>query len=165
MSPISIGLDGLLIMLLLIAFTLGLRLNARLKGLRKDHASFANAVHELDQALARAETGLREMRSAGAETQAALTASIQEARAAETRLDELSAKAALATAPQPVIDRAAAELAVLDLARRAPPREPEPAPIPFDPRREVRSRARVDEDLFETAESFPRLKFASGAGR
>lgn len=173
MSPIAIGLDGLLILLLVVTFTLGLRLNGRLKGLRADHAGFAKAVAELDQALARAETGLRDMRGAAAETQAALGARIQEARAAAARLDELTARAALAPAPQAPIQRAAEELGALDLGRPVPVREaPAAAPIPLDARRDARSRARVDEDLFETtaaaepvAESFPRLKFAAGGRR
>lgn len=175
MSPISIGLDGLLILLLVVTFTLGLRLNGRLKGLRADHAGFAKAVAELDQALARAETGLREMRGAAAETQAALAARIQEARVAATRLDEMTARAALtpAPAPQTVIQRAAEELSTLDLGRPIPARDvPAATPIPLDARRDARSRARVDEDLFETTdaaepvvETFPRLKFAAGGRR
>lgn len=164
MSPIAIGLDGLLVMLLLITFGLGLKLERRLKGLRADHAGFAKAVGELNEALARAEAGLAELRSVGAQAQALLTTRIQEARHAAVRLDELTAKAALTPAP-PAVAPAAASLREppLDLAQVSP------APAPareFEARRDDRSRARVDEDLFETAnESFPRLKFAAGGRR
>ena len=92
MSPIPIGLDGLLILLLLITLMVGLRLDRRLKGLRADHAGFAKAVAELDAALARAEGGLKELRTATADAQAVLTTRVQEARSAAARLDELPAE-------------------------------------------------------------------------
>jgi hypothetical protein len=165
MSPIAIGLDGLLILLLLITLLVGLRLERRLKGLRADHAGFAKAVGELDQALARAEGGLRELKAGTAEAHSVLTARVQEAKAAAVRLDELVAKAALAPTTTPAPRREAP--APLELVRphRAPPAE---EPVQLDARREVRSRARVDEDLFEAGaetDSAPRLRFASGAGR
>jgi hypothetical protein len=168
MSPIAIGLDGLLIILLLITFTIGLRLERRLKGLRADHVGFAKAVSELDQALARAEAGLRDMRNSASETQAALADRIQEARAAAVRLDELTAKAA--KAPQPAPRPAEVEeRGVLELSRPTPVREAPAAvaaPVEFETRRDARSRARVDEDLFEAeAEAFPRLRFAAGGRR
>jgi hypothetical protein len=174
MSPISIGLDGLLIMLLLITFTLGLRLNGRLKGLRADHANFAKAVGDLDKALAAAARALADLRAAGAEAQTVLGGRIQEARAAASRLEDLTAKATLAAtaaSPTDIISRAAEELGVLELGRAAaqrpaaPQAHNDPAPAPFEPRRDVRSRARVDEDLFETgapAETPVRLRFAGG---
>jgi hypothetical protein len=162
MSPIAIGLDGLLILLLLITLLVGLRLERKLKGLRADHAGFAKAVSELDQALSRAEGGLKELKAGTAEAHSVLTARVQEARAAAARLDELTAKAA---APAPTIRRE--EPAPLELVRprAAPPAE---EPVQLDARRPARSRARVDEDLFDTApetDAFPRLRFASGAGR
>lgn len=167
MSPIAIGLDGLLILLLLITLLVGLRLERKLKGLRADHAGFAKAVAELDQALGRAEGGLRELRAGTAEAHSVLTARVQEAKAAAVRLDELVAKAALAPAPAPLPTLRREEPAPLELVRPRPAAEPE-EPVQLDARRPVRSRARVDEDLFASGaetESLPRLRFASGAGR
>lgn len=163
MSPIAIGLDGLLILLLLITLMVGLRLDRRLKGLRSDHAGFAKAVAELDQALARAEGGLKELRAGTAEAQTVLATRVQEARFAAARLDELIAKAALAPVPAPALAAAAQREAPLELVR---PRPAPAEPVQLDARREVRSRARVDEDLFaETAEAeaFPRLRFGGAA--
>lgn len=170
MSPIAIGLDGLLVMLLLITLFVGLKLNGRLKGLRADHASFAKAVAELDQALIRAEAGLAELRTASTQAQAIITAKVQEAHAASIRLDQQIAKAAgtpvvQTAAPQPF---ARPEPAPLELHPAA-----ESRPIQLDARRDARSRARVDEDLFETgaaraeppADAFPRLRFAAGGRR
>jgi hypothetical protein len=168
MSPIAIGLDGLLILLLLLTFALGLKLERRLKGLRADHAGFAKAVAELNDALARAETGLAELRSAGAQAQAALTSRISEARNAAVRLDELTAKAALT--PPPVQTAVAAQPALRDIrpldlepAPLARPAAEAAPPVPAQAARDGRSRARVDEDLFEAAhEAFPKLRFAAG---
>lgn len=175
MSPISIGLDGLLIMLLLITLFVGLRLNGKLKGLRADHAGFAKAVGELDQALLRAEAGLAELRTASTQAQTIITARIQEARSAAIRLDEAVAKAALTPVPQPApaqafAPRPRAEPAPLDLGRPTTSQTvAAEAPIALDSRRDARSRARVDEDLFaadpEPADAFPRLKFAAGGRR
>ena len=164
MSPIAIGLDGLLILLLLITLMVGLRLERKLKGLRADHAGFAKAVSELDQALSRAEGGLKELKAGTAEAHSVLTARVQEARAAAAKLEQVMEKTAAAPAPTPRRE----EPAPLELVR------PRPAPVAEEPvrldvRRDARSRARVDEDLFETgsaaAEPFPRLRFASGAAR
>jgi hypothetical protein len=162
MSPIAIGLDGLLILLLLITLMVGLRLDRRLKGLRADHAGFAKAVSELDQALARADAGLKELRAGAAEAQSVLAGRVQEARAAAARLDELIAKAGQAPAPLPRGEGR------VELVRPRTAAEPA-APVQLDERRQLRSRARVDEDLCETAaeaeaEPLPRLRFG-GAGR
>lgn len=168
MSPIAIGLDGLLILLLLITLLVGLRLERKLKGLRADHAGFAKAVGELDQALNRAQGGLKELKAGTAEAHSVLTARVQEARAAASRLEELMAKAAAAPAHAPRRE----EPAPLELVHPRPVPATPPAaeePVRLDVRRDARSRARVDEDLFETgsaaAEAFPRLRFASGAAR
>lgn len=163
MSPIAIGLDGLLILLLLITLLVGLRLERKLKGLRADHAGFAKAVSELDQALSRAEGGLKELKAGTAEAHSVLTARVQEARAAAAKLEQVMEKAAAAPAPAPRRE----EPAPLELVRPRPAPVAE-EPVRLDARRDARSRARVDEDLFETgaaAEPFPRLRFASGAAR
>lgn len=163
MSPIAIGLDGLLILLLLITLMVGLRLDRRLKGLRGDHAGFAKAVAELDQALARAEGGLKELRAATTEAQTMLASRVKEAHSAAARLDELIAKAALAPVPAPAPAAAAQREVPLELVR---PRPAPAEPVQLDARREVRSRARVDEDLFAEAgeaEALPRLRFGGAA--
>ncbi|PMU07094.1 flagellar positioning protein PflI, partial [Pseudomonas sp. FW305-20] len=64
MSPVALGLDGLLITLLVAALALGLRLNARLKGLKDGQSEFAKAAQELNQAVNRAEAGLAALRQA-----------------------------------------------------------------------------------------------------
>jgi len=175
MSPITVGLDGLLIMLLLITLFIGLRLNARLKGLRADHAGFAKAVGELDQALIRAQAGLAELRTASTQAQSALNERLQDAMAAGVKLEQLIAKASAVPAPAPRLAPAPSPVAHAEqpLELRAPA-----DPIRLEPRRDPRSRARVDEDLFDTglatapaqapepaAEAFPRLRFAAGGRR
>ena len=55
MSPISLSLDLLLMLLLMAALIFGWRLERRLKGLKESHVDFATAVAELNTAAARAE--------------------------------------------------------------------------------------------------------------
>jgi hypothetical protein len=87
MSPVALGLDGLLITLLVAALALGLRLNARLKGLKDGQSEFAKAAQELNQAVNRAEAGLAALRQATEEAHDSLLARIETARDLTAKLD------------------------------------------------------------------------------
>src|SRR4051812_35834856 len=119
MSPISLGLDILLIGLLLVALVVGLRLNKRLKALREGQSHFIAAVGDLDAAAVRAEAGLKALRAASEETHDALLTRIETARALCAKLETATLETERA--------RAVAATASLPIARVAPP-TPAPAP-------------------------------------
>ena len=167
MSPIALGMDGLLALLLALALALGLRLNARLKTLRDSQAGFAAAAIELNQAAARAEAGLQALKTASESAHDDLLARIETARGLIGRLERAGAQAqriADAPAEPPAVPARAfapggtlAAIAALAEgrvpARTAAAVEPRPSPdeptrvAPPPPRRAAR--ARVDDDLFE----------------
>jgi ABC-type transporter Mla subunit MlaD len=103
MSPIALGLDILLASLLLMALIMGARLNTRLKALRDSQAHFVQAVADLDQAAARAESGLADLRRATEDTHDQLLARIETARGLIAKLERasLDAERALSAAPPP----------------------------------------------------------------
>ena len=103
MSPISIGLNLLLAVLLGLTLWLGLRLNRRLTALREGQLQFAAAVADLDRAAARAERGLSELRIAGDETLELLSGRVEKGRELATRLERLNDTA------RAMLDRAAVE--------------------------------------------------------
>lgn len=173
MSLIAFAMNGFLAVLLIAALVFGWRLERRLKALRDSHEGFAKAVAELDQAAARAEQGLADLRAATDEAAETLAVRIERAQALAAQLEErasrpLSAPTARPERPQRLDERPA-------LARR----EPEPAPQPerrlkaedFErlldredrlppaarsnlggpsaARETPRSRARIDDDLFD----------------
>ena len=207
---IGIVLDVLLGSLLLAAIVVGLRLEKRLRALREGQADFAKAVSELNNAAAKTEASLAEVRSATLQAQTTLADHTQDARAAAAKL-ELQASAALAAAQRldaatqrasivkepPLVSQRAAlsqafsspppragegarsdgggERPALSLDRAPSPTEPvlgsasgrargwspSPArgggvvpeyeePLALLTRVSPRSRARVDDDLFET---------------
>jgi hypothetical protein len=88
MNPITLGMDGLLAGLLLIAVLVGLRLNGRLKALRESHAGFAKAVSELDAAAAKADSALKSLHLASDQTHDDLLARIETARSLILRLEK-----------------------------------------------------------------------------
>jgi hypothetical protein len=159
MSVAVIGLNLLLVALLIAALAFGWRLERRLKALRDSHDGFARAVADLDAAAARAEQGLADLRAATDEAADSLAGRIETARVLAERLDqgvtasstrladdaERIAQPAPAPAPAPVRER-------MVFAR------PEPAVTP-------RSRARVDDDLFEPDAEAGRLRAISGGRR
>jgi hypothetical protein len=159
MSVAVIGLNLLLVALLIAALAFGWRLERRLKALRDSHDGFARAVADLDAAAARAEQGLADLRAATDEAADSLAGRIETARVLAERLDqgvtasstrladdaERIAQPAPAPAPAPVRER-------MVFAR------PEPAVTP-------RSRARVDDDLFEPDPEAGRLRAISGGRR
>jgi len=190
MSPIAIGMNLVLVVLLLAALGFGWRLERRLKALRDSQMSFVGAVAELDRAARRAETGLAELRAATEETVDLLAGRIEKARELAAKLETMTAHAArpaqaaptMAVSPvreaaRSIMARAGlrrdpleeltadpAEAAAEDLVLRVTERSAPPAPAPervrMDPRISARSRAVIDDDLFD---STPRN--AAGARR
>src|SRR5690606_30498784 len=165
MSPIAIGMNLMLAVLLLAALAMGWRLNGRLKALRESQAGFAKAVGELNAAAARAEQGLADLRAATNETSDLLEDRIERARNLAAKLERLVLSAPRHEAP-PAAEAAEAD-EVLDLAERerrfgmllaaAQQRRGRPAPEPA-PRAaaaiapQTPSGARrpaVDDDLFD----------------
>jgi hypothetical protein len=138
MSPISLSLDLLMMLLLVAALGFGWRLEQRLKSLRQSHADFAGAVADLDRAAQRAETGLAQLRQATDEAADLLAGRIEKARELAGRLETLTREAATAT-PRPANDliRPAATRpapARPVQARPVPARAPAaPAPLPRSP--------------------------------
>lgn len=166
MSPIALGMDLLLAVLLLLALGFGVRLDRRLRLLREGQRDFAGAVADLDRAAQRAERGLAELRAATEETVDLLAGRIEKARELAARLETMTAEAArpIARAPAappasprtarptvrdlpPERAEAAAEDLVLRLTERLPQTSP---PARLEPRASARSRASVDDDLFDS---------------
>ena len=166
MSPIALVMNLVLALLLLAALGFGVRLERRLKALRDGQATFVDAIADLDRAARRAEQGLAELRQATDETVDLLAGRIENARELVARLDGLVAAAArpIARAPQPAPaptrpspraflgdapDRA--ELDAEDLVLKLSEKQviAHPRPGRFEPRATPRSRASVDDDLFD----------------
>jgi hypothetical protein len=89
MSVIGLALNVLLIALLGAALVMGYRLNKRLKVLRESQEGFAAAVQELNQAAARAEQGLAELRAASDEALDLLSDRIDKGRQLAAKLEKL----------------------------------------------------------------------------
>jgi hypothetical protein len=154
-------MNGLLTVLLLAALAFGWRLDRRLKALKASHESFAKAVADLDTAAARAEQGLADLRGATEEASELLRERIETARRLAGRLDiALHAQPPLtdAEAAAPAPKRAEPRSGPLASPRAdlRPELRPEPlferrpaASMPRPPAETPRSRARVDDDLFE----------------
>lgn len=111
MDYIGPAIEGVLVVLLIAALLYGMRLDRKLNALRQTQAGFAEAVRTLDQAAARAETGLDTLRRAAEDTQDGLQGRIVKARELKAELESLIARAerAAANAPAPqatVPDRA-----------------------------------------------------------
>ena len=88
MSLIAFSMNALLAVLLIAALAFGWRLERRLKALRDSHEGFAKAVKDLDQAAARAEQGLADLRAATDEAAETLAVRIERAQALAAQLDE-----------------------------------------------------------------------------
>ncbi|MFZ5670215.1 MAG: DUF6468 domain-containing protein [Pseudomonadota bacterium] len=163
MSIAALGLNAILMVLLLAALAFGWRLERRLRALKDSHDSFARAVADLDAAAARAEQGLADLRAATDEAAETLAERIAAARTLATRLEGAAARA---DRPREAADRAPAA---------------QPAPVAAPDRREQsvehsvvqsrlpavtpRSRARVDDDLFEPDAEGARLRAIVGGRR
>jgi hypothetical protein len=165
MNPVTLGMDGLLAGLLLIAVLVGLRLNGRLKALRESHAGFAKAVSELDAAAAKADSALKALHLASDQTHDDLLARIETARSLILRLEkagegaERAAKRAetaatsrpLESAPSATPRRPLSDLlAAYEIRAPQTAAAAEPAFRHLPP---VRRRPAVDEDLFAEADA------------
>lgn len=149
MSLPVLVMNSVLTVLLLAALAFGWRLDRRLKALKASHESFAKAVADLDNAAGRAEQGLADLRGATEEASETLRERIETARRLAGRLD-----AALHAAPQ--LEAQAEAIAAQKTAKAQAERpltlfetripQPPPRQAPVEP---ARSRARVDDDLFE----------------
>jgi hypothetical protein len=184
MSLTAIALNGLLAILLLVALGFGVRLERRLKALRDSHEGFAKAVADLDRAAMRAEQGLADLRAATDEAADTLADRIDRAQALATQLDERLNRP-MVTPPPAATSRPAAARPAIPRPEIAPePETPSEtsrrlraedfeklldreARIPRDiappaagrasgPKETPRSRARIDDDLFEGPEDPPR---------
>jgi hypothetical protein len=164
MSPIALGMDLVLAVLLLLALGFGVRLERRLKALREGQATFVGAVADLDRAAQRAERGLAELRAATDEAIELLAGRIEKARELAARLETHTAEAARPVVrpaepvrPQavsrfapdmaPIHAEAAAEELLLRLTER--PLAEAPRPARLEPRPTPRSREMIDDDLFD----------------
>jgi hypothetical protein len=150
MSAVAAILNIVLVALLLAALAFGWRLERRLKALKDSHESFVKSVADLDASAARAEQSLADLRAFTDEASDTLAARIESAKALAARLEE----GVVASSTRPV--RSDAPL-VAPEPKRAPPARSEPATT-------ARSRARVDDDLFEPDADAGRLR-AIGGGR
>ena len=141
MSPVSLSLDLLLVVLLIAALGFGWRLDRRLKGLRASHVDFAQAVADLDRAAQRAEVGLAQLREATNEAVDLLAGRIEKARELTTKLDRLTSEAAAA-------------------AQRAPLETPRP--VPATPRTRPAATAPSSTETLFAAESLARRLSGEG---
>jgi len=173
MSIIAFVMNGFLAVLLLVALAFGWRLERRLKALRDSHEGFAKAVKDLDQAAARAEQGLADLRAATDEAAETLAIRIERAQALAAQLDERISRPPPARPdrePPPVrggrVDEvppsAGRRLKAEDFERlleresRLPPSARPTLSAPTAPVETPRSRARVDDDLFDGPGELPR---------
>lgn len=152
MSAAAVILNVVLVGLLLAALAFGWRLERRLKALKDSHEGFARAVADLDAAAARAEQGLADLRAATDEAADTLAARIETAKALVSRLDEGVSSSSTRLVQNEV---RAAEPVVRERIEFV---RPEPATTP-------RSRARVDDDLFEPDPDAGRLRAIPGGRR
>lgn len=151
MSAVAIIMNLLLSSLLLAALVFGWRLERRLKALKDSHDSFARAVADLDTAAARAEQGLADLRAATDE-------------AAETLSDRIEAAKALAVRLERGVSSSSTPMAQADVRPVEMARE-KVAFVRAEPAATPRSRAKVDDDLFEPDADAGRLRAISGGRR
>ena len=184
MSLVAFAMNGFLAVLLIAALAFGWRLERRLKAPRDSHEGFAKAVAELDQAAARAEQGLADLRAATDEAAETLAVRIERAQALAAQLEERTSRplpAQSAARPErverpvereerferPALTRREPEPApplaaqperrlkaedferLLDREDRLPPAARSNLGGPSASRETPRSRARIDDDLFD----------------
>lgn len=155
MSAVAIVMNLILSSLLLAALVFGWRLERRLKALKDSHDSFARAVADLDTAAARAEQGLADLRAATDEAAETLSDRIEAAKALSARLERgvsASSTSTLQTEARPA-----------DVVRERERERPEPVRV--EPAATPRSRARVDDDLFEPDADGGRFRAILGGRR
>lgn len=151
MSAAAAILNIVLVGLLLAALAFGWRLERRLKALKASHEGFVKSVSDLDAAARRAEQSLADLRAYTDEASDTLAARIESARALALQLESgVSASSTPLMRSEPV-----------KTERAAPQRPVTPR---SEPATTQRSRARVDDDLFEPDADAGRLR-AIGGGR
>ena len=182
---IGVVLDLLLAGLLTGALFFGVRLNARLKALRDSQAGFAAAALELNGAIARAESGLAEIRMASREAEQGLMERVDEARLMVKRLHEIMERASRCSPAE----RGSWQPGAARLTEGAPPPPPGAPSVSALSRRATslalsgagedqvvelkdrlpqaaRSRARIDDELFIEDETVPQMlqRLRAGVG-
>lgn len=159
MSIVALSMNILLGVLLIAAMGFGWRLERQLKALRAGHENFAKAVGDLDAAARRAEVGLAALRLASEEADEGLAVRIETARTLSEKLDRTVAerprRAGVAAMASPSRDDDW-------LDRPLPPTRERTAPARFEPQTTARSRARIDDDLFEPDIGAGRLRAIPG---
>ncbi len=153
MSIAAIVMNLVLSSLLLAALVFGWRLERRLKALKDSHDSFARAVADLDTAAARAEQGLADLRAATDEAAETLSDRIEAAKALSARLER-----SVSASSTPTLQTEARPTEVARERDCIEPVRAEPAATP-------RSRARVDDDLFEPDADGVRFRAILGGRR
>jgi len=157
MSIVALSMNILLGVLLVVALGFGWRLERQLKALRAGHDSFAKAVADLDAAAGRAEAGLAALRAATLEADEGLAVRIETAKALSDKLDQTVAerprRAGIMASPARDDDW---------LDRPVAPARERAAPSRFEPQTTARSRARIDDDLFEPEVGSGRLRAIPG---
>jgi hypothetical protein len=155
MSFVPLVLNLLLATLLITALAVGVRLERRLKDLRKSHQSFALAVQELNSASARAQAGLTQLRITAQESGDVLSSRIVQARALADQLDQsMAAALELAKAPltlpvQPSVLSSKPRVRLAHDARTGQPLGANPVIANrADPHRGRNAKA-LDDDLFD----------------
>ena len=153
MSPVALILNLALGVLLIGAIVLGQRLDKRLRALRESHNSFAKAVSELDYAAQRTQEGLNELKATAERARTDLADRLDEARSLAARLTKLAAEAQSKTealerihaqvkAPRPILLRGLGD-------PKGSPAVPAQAHLEARPVPASRSRAPIDDELFE----------------
>lgn len=131
MSLVAFAMNGFLAVLLIAALVFGWRLERRLKALRDSHEGFAKAVADLDNAAARAEQGLADLRAATDEAAETLAMRIERAQALAAQLGEIIDRPPSA----PTLAAKARPQAPAERPAPRPSRETPPAPTPQEARR------------------------------
>lgn len=166
MSIVALSMNVLLGVLLVGALIMGWRLERRLKTLRSGHDDFAKAVADLDNAALRAQAALVALRAASAEAEEGLAGRIAEAHELTARLERTTQDRLGADRPRRggSSSLAGAEPSRDDdwLDRPLPPVRERLAPVRAEPQTTARSRARIDDDLFEPEQPAGRLRAIPG---
>lgn len=126
MSAVAFCMDLILASLLLAALLVGIRLEKRLKVLRESQAGFAGAVAELNAAVARAEQGLAELKTAALEAQTTIADRVQDAKGMTARLER---QAVVANEAADRLDQTLERYAAMPV-REYPPARPFAREIP-----------------------------------
>ncbi|MDB5468589.1 MAG: flagellar positioning protein PflI [Caulobacter sp.] len=158
MSIVALSMNILLGALLVGALIMGWRLERRLKALRTGHDDFARAVADLDAAAMRAQAGLMALRAATDEADETLNGRIAVAQELVAQLDR-------SVAERPRRSPGVMATPARDddwLDRPLPVARERPGPARFEPQTTTRSRARIDDDLFEPEAASGRLRAIPG---